>query len=146
MKLLSLGLLTTCHRIQVASHCIVQNTSILMSSFFLKVSYIGVCCCEGGALLGDHCDGPRLCEHTSLRNVTRVTRPCTLAESYVTRTNSLLVQHQSCEGTALHPANFRLKYEFVDTWLGGEPWPSRRGEPPPPPCSRVFRKLKSGEV
>ncbi|XP_046659628.1 uncharacterized protein LOC124353702 [Homalodisca vitripennis] len=101
----------------------------------------------GGALLGDHCDGPRLCDHTSLRNLTRVTRPCSPGESYMTRTSSLLVQHQSDDGTALHPASFRLKYEFVDTHLGGEPWPGRRGEEPPPqPCSRIFRRVKSGHI
>lgn len=43
-------------------------------------------------------------------------------------------------GTALHPANFRLRYEFVDTRLGGEPWPGRRQEP----CARVFRRMRSG--
>ncbi|XP_054288224.1 uncharacterized protein LOC129003910 [Macrosteles quadrilineatus] len=101
----------------------------------------------GGSLLGDHCDGPRLCDHTSLRNLTRVTRPCLITESYVTRTSELLVQHQSDDGTALHPSHFRARYEFVDTWLGGEPWTGRRGETPPPqPCSRVFRKVKSGYI
>jgi hypothetical protein len=74
------------------------------------IFYISVRCCEGGALLGDHCDGPRLCDHTSLRNVTRVTRPCLITESYVTRTSQLLVQHQSDDGTALHPAHFRARY------------------------------------
>ncbi|XP_063232233.1 uncharacterized protein LOC134536448 [Bacillus rossius redtenbacheri] len=100
----------------------------------------------GGALLGDHCDSdpPRLCDHGSLGNATRATRPCSARESYVSSGPALTVQHRTEHGTALHPAAFRLRYEFVDTRLGGEAWPARRGEAVPPSCSRVFRRARSG--
>ena len=103
---------------------------------------------ESDVLLADHCDldPPRLCDHTSLSNVTRVTRPCSPLESYVSTGPDLTMRHYSEDGTALHPATFRLKYEFVDTRMGGESWSGRRGEEPPPqPCSRVFRKTPSGD-
>ena len=54
----------------------------------------------------------------------------------------------------------RLKYEFVDTNLGGEPWTGRgailatgavsaAGRPlsrAPIPCARIFRRMRSGDV
>ncbi|KAJ8878397.1 hypothetical protein PR048_018975 [Dryococelus australis] len=97
-----------------------------------------------GHLLGDHCDAdpPRLCDHTSLGNATRATRPCSPRESYVSSGPALTLQHHTDDGTALHPAAFRLRYEFVDTRLGGEPWPGRRGEVLP--CSRIFRRGRAG--
>lgn len=103
---------------------------------------------DSDVLLADHCDmeTPRLCDHTSLSNLTRVTRPCSPLESYVSTGPDLTMRHFSEDGTALHPTTFRLKYEFVDTRMGGEPWAGRRGEEPPPqPCSRVFRRTRSGE-
>lgn len=40
-----------------------------------------------------------------------------------------------------------FRYEFIDTRLGGDPWMGRKGEDPPPqPCSRIFRRIKSGIV
>lgn len=56
------------------------------------------------------------------------------------------VEFHTHTGTALYPATFALRYEFVDTDLGGDPWPGRRGEQPPPPalCSRVFRQQQQG--
>lgn len=58
------------------------------------------------------------------------------------------VEFHTHTGTALYPATFALRYEFVDTDLGGEPWPGRRGEQPPVPalCSRVFRHQRQGTV
>ncbi|RZF39533.1 hypothetical protein LSTR_LSTR001054 [Laodelphax striatellus] len=101
----------------------------------------------GSQHIADHCGSPRLCDHSSLNNATRLTRPCTAHESYITRTSQLTVQHHSDEGTALHPATFRIRYEFVDTRYVGEPWPGRKGEDPPPqPCSRVFKRSKSGHI
>ncbi|XP_066996199.1 uncharacterized protein [Anabrus simplex] len=101
-------------------------------------------------LIADHCDfdPPRLCDHTSLGNATRATRPCSPEESYVSSGSFLTVAHTTAEGTALHPTTFRLHYEFVDTRMGGEPWAGRKGDdtPPPQPCSRIFRHMKSGEI
>lgn len=56
------------------------------------------------------------------------------------------IEFHTHTGTALYPASFGINYEFVDTDLGGDPWPGRRGEDPVPQlCSRVFRK-RSGTV
>lgn len=53
------------------------------------------------------------------------------------------IEFQSYTGTALYPTAFSLKYEFVDTDLGGEKWLGRKGEEPIPPlCSRMFRKKR----
>lgn len=58
-----------------------------------------------------------------------------------------MIQHYTEDGTAVHPTSFKIKYEFVDTRYGGDVWLGRRGEDPPPqPCSRIFRKNKSGIV
>lgn len=54
-----------------------------------------------------------------------------------------MLQHHTEDGTALHPAAFKLKYEFVDTRLGGDEWYSQDD---PGPCHRVFRKSHVGEV
>lgn len=35
-----------------------------------------------------------------------------------------------------------MKYEFVDTDLGGDVWPGRKGEDVPLLCSRVFKKRR----
>ena len=43
-------------------------------------------------------DFPRLCDHTSLANATRVTRPCSRTESYISNTNKLTIEHFSEEG------------------------------------------------
>lgn len=71
-----------------------------------------------GTLLGDHCDTPRLCEHvvgTSPANVTRPKRPCTLDESYLSKSPSVILQVHTVLGTVLEPFHFRLHYEFVDS-------------------------------
>ncbi|KAL3272513.1 hypothetical protein HHI36_013989 [Cryptolaemus montrouzieri] len=99
---------------------------------------------DGNLLLEDKCDEPpKLCDHSALSNSSRVTRPCSLEESYLSTGRSLLIQHYTEDGTALHPASFRLKYEFVDTRLGGEPWPDQDDSKR---CYRVFKKPHQGEV
>nr|XP_018909717.1 PREDICTED: uncharacterized protein LOC109038906 [Bemisia tabaci] len=101
----------------------------------------------GGSVLGDHCDAPKLCDHATLANATRRGRPCSIEESYVSFSNSIVIQHKSTPGTALHPASFRLRYEFVDTRLGGEPYFGRKDDDvPTTTCSRLFRKMRSGQI
>lgn len=76
-----------------------------------------------GTLLGDHCDTPRLCEHIAVgdasssaqQNATRPKRPCTLDESYLSKSPSVILQVHSVLGTVLEPFGFRLHYEFVDS-------------------------------
>lgn len=78
-----------------------------------------------GTLLGDHCDTPRLCEHIAVAaassshsapsNATRLKRPCTLDESYLSKSPSVILQVHSVLGTVLEPFAFRLHYEFVDS-------------------------------
>lgn len=99
---------------------------------------------DGNLLLEDKCDDPpKLCDHSALSNSTRVTRPCTAPESYLSTGNSLVIQHYTEDGTALHPASFKLKYEFVDTRLGGDPWPTQEQQGN---CHRVFHKAHVGEI
>jgi len=78
---------------------------------------------SGLLLLGAHCGagGPRLCAHAALRNATSAPRPCGPHESYESSGPDLTVHLSTSAGTALQPAYFRLRYEFVDTDLGGEP-------------------------
>lgn len=73
-----------------------------------------------GTLLGDHCDTPRLCEHiaassSSNNNATRPKRPCTLDESYLSKSPSVILQVHTVLGTVLEPFSFKLHYEFVDS-------------------------------
>lgn len=97
---------------------------------------------DGALLLEDKCgEAPKLCDHSALSNLTRSTRPCSLDESYLSSGRSLIIQHYTEDGTALHPASFKLKYEFVDTRLGGDPWPGSEDM-----CHRVFKKQHVGEV
>ncbi|XP_060521214.1 uncharacterized protein LOC132698910 [Cylas formicarius] len=96
---------------------------------------------DNQTVLEDKCDEPPLiCDHSALSNATRTTRPCTLEESYLSSDRNLVLQHHTEDGTALHPAFFKLKYEFVDTRLGGEP-DKEAGS-----CHRVYRKQHVGEV
>lgn len=64
----------------------------------------------------------------------------------------MVLHHHTAEGTALHPATFRLRYEFVDTRLGGEPWAGSGGllqeagvEGGSGGCARVFKKTKEAD-
>ncbi|CAG9812922.1 unnamed protein product [Phaedon cochleariae] len=99
---------------------------------------------DGNNLIEDKCDEPpKLCDHTALSNATRLTRPCSVEESYLSTDRTLVIQHHTEDGTALHPASFKLKYEFVDTRLGGDSWPDREEVGP---CHRIFKKEHVGEV
>ncbi|KAG7207416.1 hypothetical protein KM043_009065 [Ampulex compressa] len=66
-------------------------------------------------LIGQFCkdDIPRLCDHSLLRNGSRHTRPCSLAESYVSTGRDLTLEHILHQGSALYPISFVLRYEFV---------------------------------
>lgn len=66
-------------------------------------------------LMGQFCkdDVPRLCDHSLLRNSSRRTRPCSLAESYVSNGRDLTLEHILRQGSALYPVSFVLRYEFV---------------------------------
>lgn len=57
----------------------------------------------------------------------------------------LMVQTFSVKGTALHPVSFKLKYEFVDTRLGGEQWNVKKTEDYSP-CLRIYRRKKKGFI
>lgn len=99
---------------------------------------------DGALLMEDKCDDtPKLCDHSALTNTTRSTRPCTKSESYLSTGRAFILQHHTLDGTALHPASFKLRYEFVDTRLGGEPWPANED---PGPCHRVFRNMHDGDI
>ena len=65
--------------------------------------------------MGEFCkyDAPRLCDHSLLRNSSRHTRPCSLAESYVSSGRDLTLEHILRQGSALYPVSFVLRYEFV---------------------------------
>lgn len=65
--------------------------------------------------MGEFCkyDVPRLCDHSLLRNSSRHTRPCSLAESYVSSGRDLTLEHILRQGSALYPVSFVLRYEFV---------------------------------
>lgn len=100
---------------------------------------------DGTKLIEEKCDEPpKLCDHSALSNATRVTRPCTSPESYLSTGRFLVLQHHTEDGTALHPASFKIKYEFVDTRLGGEAIISR--EHPTSSCHRIFKKTLRGEI
>ncbi|XP_026688644.1 LOW QUALITY PROTEIN: uncharacterized protein LOC103523051 [Diaphorina citri] len=104
----------------------------------------------GGNSLGDHCEAPKLCDHSSLSNATRMTRPCRPEESYISASSSLIIQHIIKQGTVIHPSSFSLRYEFIDTRLGGEPLPVAKltdyYPAPQPSCSRVFRNVQTGFI
>lgn len=88
---------------------------------------------------------PKLCDHVVLEDQSdeiRGARGCTPLESYVSTGRDMKIEFHSLTGTALFPAIFEMKYEFVDTDLGGELWPGKKDEEVPPLCSRVFRKRK----
>ena len=86
-------------------------------------------------LLGEFCkdDVPRLCDHSLLSNSSRFTRPCALAESYVSSGPELTLEQFLRQGSALYPVSFVLRYEFVDTSLEGAPVKDSAN-----PCDRVF--------
>ncbi|KAJ8928638.1 hypothetical protein NQ314_018774, partial [Rhamnusium bicolor] len=85
-------------------------------------------------LIGQFCkdDKPKLCDHTLLKNSSRLTRPCGLAESYVSTNSDLTISHSIKYGSVLYPVNFVLRYEFVD--LSQEGMQMNRN-----PCDRLFK-------
>ncbi|CAG9812676.1 unnamed protein product [Phaedon cochleariae] len=85
-------------------------------------------------LIGQFCkdDTPKLCDHTLLKNSSRLTRPCGLSESYVSTNSDLTISHSIKYGSVLYPVNFILRYEFVD--LSQEGLQASRN-----PCDRLFR-------
>lgn len=76
---------------------------------------------------------PRLCDHTLLSNSSRFTRPCSLAESYVSSGSELTLEQFLKQGSVLFPLNFLIRYEFVDTSLEGNHVKGSEN-----PCDRVF--------
>ncbi|XP_072397274.1 uncharacterized protein [Diabrotica undecimpunctata] len=85
-------------------------------------------------LMGQFCkdDKPRLCDHTLLKNSSRITRPCGLTESYVSTNSDLTISHSIKYGSVLYPVNFVLRYEFVDLSQEGIQMTKN-------PCDRLFR-------
>lgn len=80
-------------------------------------------------------DKPRLCDHTLLKNSSRVTRPCGLTESYVSSNSDLTISHTIKYGSVLYPVNFVLRYEFIDLSQEGVQMSKN-------PCDRLFRTQK----
>lgn len=96
-------------------------------------------------------EAPKLCDHSALGDVPSEgqsigglgMRGCTPLESYLSTGNDMKIEFHSLTGSALYPTQFEMKYEFVDTDLGGEQWQgSHKDEKVPKLCSRVFRKRK----
>ncbi|KAF5292275.1 hypothetical protein FQR65_LT11238 [Abscondita terminalis] len=77
---------------------------------------------------------PRTCDHSMLANNTRFPRPCSLAESYLSSGDSLTLELQVSDSTALRPVQFRALYEFVDLHQDGEPYGIGA-------CSRKFTSI-----
>lgn len=74
-------------------------------------------------LLGRFCKDeiPKLCDHTLLHNKSRIVRPCSVQESYVSSGPELSIEHFLKQGSALSPVSFLLRYEFVDVSQVGVP-------------------------
>ncbi|KAL1381830.1 hypothetical protein pipiens_013313 [Culex pipiens pipiens] len=87
-------------------------------------------------------DAPKLCDQVSLERNNHRMRPCTPLESYVSTGSDLKIKFHTMTGTSLFPFSFSIKYEFVDTELGGEPYIGQKSEDIPLLCSMVFRKRK----
>ncbi|KAB0793651.1 hypothetical protein PPYR_13271 [Photinus pyralis] len=64
----------------------------------------------------------RTCDHSMLANTTRFPRPCSLSESFLSSGDSLTLELQVSDSTALRPVQFRALYEFVDLHQDGEPY------------------------
>uniref|UniRef100_A0A8D8YX57 CUB domain-containing protein n=1 Tax=Cacopsylla melanoneura TaxID=428564 RepID=A0A8D8YX57_9HEMI len=82
-------------------------------------------------LLSRYCKDhiPKSCEHTLYSTSPR---PCSLAESFLSSTDSLTLELTVVESTTLRPVSFRALYEFVDLHQDGEPWIEHAA------CSRKF--------
>ncbi|KAG5882973.1 hypothetical protein JTB14_026431 [Gonioctena quinquepunctata] len=77
-------------------------------------------------------DKPPLCDHALLKNLTRLTRPCSLSDSYVSTNSDLTISHGIRYGSVLYPVSFILRYEFVDLFQEGTQFSDN-------PCDRLFR-------
>lgn len=90
-------------------------------------------------LIGQFCkdEKPKLCDHSLLTNSSRLTRPCGLAESYLSSKSDLTISHSIRYGSVLYPVNFVLKYEFVD--LSQEGVQMTRN-----PCDRLMKPINGG--
>ncbi|KAJ2943481.1 hypothetical protein O0L34_g16589 [Tuta absoluta] len=74
----------------------------------------------GAPLVGHYCDvAPALCARAALANATRVPRPCSPPDGYVSSAALMSLSATSLPGTATHPLSFSLHYEFVDARLDG---------------------------
>ncbi|KAL1497855.1 hypothetical protein ABEB36_008740 [Hypothenemus hampei] len=67
-------------------------------------------------LIGQFCkdDKPKLCDHALLSNNSRLTRPCSLSESYISTGSDMTITHTIKYGTVIYPVHFSLLYEFID--------------------------------
>lgn len=93
----------------------------------------------GARALGRFCDAaPALCARAALANATRSPRPCAPPDGYVSAAPLLSLAATSLPGTATHPLEFALHYEFVDARLEGSPLPDdgRRPRALPQECAR----------
>ncbi|KAH1015930.1 hypothetical protein HUJ04_007239 [Dendroctonus ponderosae] len=88
-------------------------------------------------LIGQFCkdDKPKLCDHALLKNSSKLTRPCSLSESYVTTSSDMTITHTIKYGTVLYPVQFSLRYEFID--LSQDGLQMNRN-----PCDRLFTRSK----
>ncbi|CAH1129091.1 unnamed protein product [Ceutorhynchus assimilis] len=88
-------------------------------------------------LIGQFCkdDKPKLCDHALLSNSSRLTRPCSLSESYISTNSDLTITHTLKYGTVMYPIQFSLRYEFID--LSQEGLQINRS-----PCDRLFAESK----
>lgn len=93
----------------------------------------------GARALARFCDAaPALCARAALANATRSPRPCAPPDGYVSAAPLLSLAATSRPGTATHPLEFALHYEFVDARLEGTPLPDdgRRPRALPNECAR----------
>ncbi|XP_049874447.1 uncharacterized protein LOC126372641 [Pectinophora gossypiella] len=92
----------------------------------------------GAPLVGEYCDtAPVLCARASLANATRVPRPCAPPDGYVSSSALLSLAATSLAGTATHPLQFALHYEFVDARLEGAALAGAAGAAPAQ-CARLL--------
>lgn len=89
-------------------------------------------------------ESPKLCDHYGHGFTKSKTRPCSPYESYVSSGSNMKIEFHTQTGTALHPHEFSLNYEFIDTNLGGETWNGKKKDDVPVLCSRIFRNKRRG--
>lgn len=62
---------------------------------------------------------PRSCDHFMMNE--SINRPCMLSESFVSSSDFVTLELKNVESTVLRPLSFKLKYEFVDNLMDGQP-------------------------